>query len=187
MNPLDWTAEPFLTLYISLACLTVLRAIYLRKHISEDGQANYPLTPLELAYLAGGSNRVGDAVLAGLLTTNAATVGTDGKIIHVKRDAKLSSELSAIARLSLSGSMTRSEFQEQILPVIDAIEKKITKSRAYSQLRSAFEISFPGSRASGCARAPGNRQGHCRRIERQTRRHPDHPSLSHCDDRPCFA
>lgn len=62
-NPFNWTAEPFLALYVAIAAVIFLSAFGLRSTISPAASAARQLSVFELAFLAGGARRFGDAVL----------------------------------------------------------------------------------------------------------------------------
>jgi uncharacterized protein (TIGR04222 family) len=126
MNPLNWTAGPFLTFYVSIAGLVWLAAWLVRRNIGEGARAHPILTTPELAYLAGGEQRVGDAVIAGLLASNAAAISPDGRTIEVD-GAKLGTQpdLAPFARPGLSGEMKRLEFQHRMGLGVNALGKKL--------------------------------------------------------------
>jgi uncharacterized protein (TIGR04222 family) len=67
-NPLDWTAGPFLTLYLVLMVVVVVVNALWRRQLRgpADGSGTQGLTADEIAYLAGGPTRVLDATVAGL-------------------------------------------------------------------------------------------------------------------------
>jgi uncharacterized protein (TIGR04222 family) len=126
MNPLNWTAAPFLTFYVDIACLVCLAAWLARRNIGESARAHPKLITPELAYLAGGEQRVGDAVITGLLTSEAATLSSDGRTIEVD-GAKLGMQpdLVPFAQLGLSGQMKRREFQARMGRGVEALRKKL--------------------------------------------------------------
>jgi hypothetical protein len=61
-NPFDWTAGPFLALYLTIAAIVFLLGFRFRSKVGPATQATHQLSVLELAYLAGGARRLGDAV-----------------------------------------------------------------------------------------------------------------------------
>jgi uncharacterized protein (TIGR04222 family) len=126
MNPLDWTAGPFLTFYTSTAFLIGFAAWLVRRRIGESARGHPILTAPELAYLAGGEQRVGDAVITGLLTSNAATLSADGCTIDAD-GAKLAMQpdLAPFAQPCLSGEMKRRDFQRMIRPGLDSVRAKL--------------------------------------------------------------
>jgi len=77
-NPMDWTADPFLTLYTMLALALLGALFWWRRRIgSGRGARVEALDPVQLGYLAGGPARAADTVLVGLL--EAGTVMIDPK------------------------------------------------------------------------------------------------------------
>jgi uncharacterized protein (TIGR04222 family) len=128
MNPLDWTAGPFLTFYASTALLIWLAAWLVRRNIGESAPAHPTLTAPELAYLAGGDQRVGDAIITGLLTSNSATLSSDGRTIDID-GTKLGIEpdLAPFAQAGLSGPLKRRDFQKKIRPGLDYIRRRLTE------------------------------------------------------------
>ena len=69
-NPFNWTAGPFLTLYLSFAVIVFLLGARLRSRIGPAALASHQLNVLELAYLSGGARRVGDAALLSLTSAS---------------------------------------------------------------------------------------------------------------------
>jgi uncharacterized protein (TIGR04222 family) len=83
MNPLDWTAQPFLTLYLCLMLLAAAVVLLVQEWVcraSAPAGRSSPepgmpaLDTIEMAYLAAGRARAADTVLLGLLTAGAATL-----------------------------------------------------------------------------------------------------------------
>jgi uncharacterized protein (TIGR04222 family) len=126
MNPLNWTAAPFLTFYISIVLLVWLAAWLVRRNIGRDARAQPNLTAPELAYLAGGAPRVGDAIITGLLTSDAATLSSDGRTIDID-GTKLGMRpgLAPFAQAGLSGPLKRRDFQQKIRPGVEYIRGKL--------------------------------------------------------------
>ncbi len=67
MNPLNWTAQPFLTFYVCLAAAALLAVLGLRAMLGPRGpEAGADgLGAVELGYLAGGRARAADTALVG--------------------------------------------------------------------------------------------------------------------------
>jgi len=82
-NPFDWTAGPFLALYMGIALAVFVTGFSLRSMIGPTARTTQQLSVLELAYLAGGASRLGDAVLLRLTAANGATIDTGGNSITV--------------------------------------------------------------------------------------------------------
>lgn len=67
-NPLDWTAGPFLQLFLALMLVSLVGAIWLRRMARDTGSARGERpSAFELAYLAGGPQRCVDAAVAQML------------------------------------------------------------------------------------------------------------------------
>jgi uncharacterized protein (TIGR04222 family) len=87
-NPLDWTAGPFLTLYVSLAAIVFLLGFRLRSMIGPPAHATRQLSVLELAYLAGGARRLGDAALLSLMSGSGATIARTRSPSPIRRHSR---------------------------------------------------------------------------------------------------
>ena len=72
-NPFDWTAGPFLGFYLAIAAVVFMLGFNFRSMLGEPAQATRELSVLELAYLAGGARRLGDAALLSLAAGGGAT------------------------------------------------------------------------------------------------------------------
>src|SRR5918912_2965132 len=107
LNPFNWTAGPFLTLYLALAAIVFLWAFRQRSLIGPPMQAPHPLSELELAFLAGGARRLGDAVLLCLTSQNGAAIDTKGRNINVTSLTPLATLLGRSIELSFTSDMTR--------------------------------------------------------------------------------
>ena len=126
MNPLDFTAGPFLAFYTGVAILAWLIAGNICRRIGKSERAHPALTPPELAYLAGGEQRVVDAFLAGLLASKAASLSTNGAIVDIDRDrVEKLPDMAAFARLGLSGETRRYEFPMRLRPAVESIRTKL--------------------------------------------------------------
>jgi hypothetical protein len=82
LNPLNWTAQPFLTLYVAVAAAAVLLVLALRRSAS-TGLASQPPAisdPVMLAWLAGGPRRAADPVLVAYLESGAADYYGRGRL-----------------------------------------------------------------------------------------------------------
>ena len=122
LNPLDWTAEPFLTLYVALALIALGLCLRLRSRIGGQSVPPISLTAPQLAYMAGGAGRAGDAILVELFKAKQATLSEDGKYINVDPRAAL-----LRARPDQSGfiepkPMTRLQFQSMLAPYLEGFK-----------------------------------------------------------------
>jgi uncharacterized protein (TIGR04222 family) len=121
MNPLDWTAIPFLRFYIVLSISAVLIILVLKRMAkgSADPLATSELNFLELAYLSGGFQRMADTVTVALMTAGAATYTAKGRVLSIDpTDAKLPRELEPL-REHLTGVTTRADFTRALRPWLE--------------------------------------------------------------------
>ncbi|WP_139031520.1 TIGR04222 domain-containing membrane protein [Bradyrhizobium sp. ORS 375] len=126
LNPFDWTAGPFLLVYIVLAAIIFLKGFALRGTIGPAAATPQPaLNELELAYLAGGAPRLGDTVLLGLAAKNAATFTARDHKITVTDQAPLMGLMDRPPRLALHPEMTRQEFQDALAPLTTRIQARL--------------------------------------------------------------
>lgn len=72
MNPLNWTAQPFLTFYLQVATLALVLIAVLRWRIGRGRTGDAAgLDVVQIAWLAGGPKRAADTALVGLLEYGA--------------------------------------------------------------------------------------------------------------------
>jgi uncharacterized protein (TIGR04222 family) len=124
-NPLNWTAEPFLALYVSFAAVVFLLGFRARSMIGPPARAPRKLSVLELAYLAGGARRLGDAALLSLTSGKGATVAPGGNNIAVSNQTPLATLMGRTTQLSFQPSMTRQEFQTAITPIVEQAQERL--------------------------------------------------------------
>lgn len=128
MNPLDFTAGPFLALYVAVAALAWLIAASISRNIGPGGGTSASLSTIQMAYLAGGEGRLAHALLVSLLTSKAAVLLQKGRLIFVDRSRlQAAPEHADVAPLGLSGEMTRNEFQMRIQPMADAVRADLQR------------------------------------------------------------
>jgi uncharacterized protein (TIGR04222 family) len=125
LNPFNLTAEPFLTLYLVLAAIVFLWAFRQRSMIGPTAQVPRPLSELELAFLAGGARRVGDAALLCLTSNRGATVDAKGRTINVINETPLAALTSSPIALSFASDMTRQQFQQAIEPLVARVRDRL--------------------------------------------------------------
>ena len=124
-NPFDWTAGPFLTLYLIIAAAVLVWGFSLRAMIGPPARVTHPLSELELAYLAGGARRLGDTVLLSLTSANAASIDPTGSRINVSSQSPLTNLMSRPPLLSFERDMTRQQFQSALAPLVERIERRL--------------------------------------------------------------
>src|SRR5262245_21161673 len=89
-NPFNWTGPRFLGFYIALLTCGIGAAILLRRSLRQPSDEPAPehlaLHPYEVAYLAGSTNQVINAVLASLVQSGILTVdATERKLTRRSR------------------------------------------------------------------------------------------------------
>lgn len=120
-NPFNWTAEPFLALYVALAAVVFLLGFGLRSMIGPAASAARQLSVLELAYLAGGARRFGDAVLLSLISGNGATIDAKDYKITVTSQAPLGILCGRPTALQFAPGITRQKFQKAVKPLAEQV------------------------------------------------------------------
>jgi uncharacterized protein (TIGR04222 family) len=133
LNPLDWTAGPFLVLYAALALTAVAVVVVARYSIGPEpaAPAADDLGLLELAWLHGGPARAADTVLLCFLAANAAEVDPTRREIRF-------SPLPAYARDAwpdifgpfashAAGIASRAQFHRSVGTEFDAVRQRLVQ------------------------------------------------------------
>jgi len=124
-NPFDWTAGPFILLYLVLTVIVFFWGFSRRSSIGPASQFTHRLSLLELAYLAGGKVRLGDATLLCLTAGNGAVVASNGNVITVTDQTPLAALLGGPILLPFWPDMKRQQFQEAITPIVKRVEGRL--------------------------------------------------------------
>jgi uncharacterized protein (TIGR04222 family) len=124
-NPFNWTAEPFLALYVTIAGIVFLLGFAVRSMIGPAAHATRRLSVPELAYLGGGARRLGDAVLLCLTSGNGATIAAKDHTITVTDQTPLATLLGRPIRLQVLPGMTRQQFQTAIKPLVERVQGRL--------------------------------------------------------------
>jgi uncharacterized protein (TIGR04222 family) len=122
-NPFDWTAGPFLALYVIIAVIIFLEGFNLRSKIGPAARVTQQLSVFELAYLAGGARRLGDAVLLSLTSGNGATIDPKGHKITVTDQTPLAPLMKRPPLLPVHPDMTRQQFQTAVKPLVKRVQE----------------------------------------------------------------
>jgi uncharacterized protein (TIGR04222 family) len=130
-NPLDWTAGPFLALYLTVAVIVFLLGFRFRSMIGPAAQATHQLSVLELAYLAGGARRLGDAALLSLTSGNSATIAPEGDKITVTDLNPLATLAGRPLLLTVQPNMTRQQFQTAVKPIVGRVQGRLQELGYY--------------------------------------------------------
>jgi uncharacterized protein (TIGR04222 family) len=125
LNPFNWTAGPFLTLYLALGVIVFLWAFRQKSMIGPPAQTPRRLSELELAFLAGGPRRFGDAALLGLTSNRGAAIDAKGRKITVTDQTSLAALISKPPVLSFPTEMTRQKFQSAIEPMVERVRGRL--------------------------------------------------------------
>jgi uncharacterized protein (TIGR04222 family) len=130
-NPFDWTAGPFLALYLAIAAIVLSLGFRFRSMIGPAAQATHELSVLELAYLAGGARRLGDTVLLSLMSGNGATIAPKGHKIAVTDQTPLATLIDRPPLLRVRPNMTRQQFQTALKPLVEQVQERLQKFGYY--------------------------------------------------------
>jgi uncharacterized protein (TIGR04222 family) len=131
LNPFDWTAGPFLALYLTIAAIVFVRGFSLRSMIGPAAQATHQLSVLELAYLAGGERRLGDMVLLRLTSGNGASIAPEDRKITVTDQTPLETLIGRPTLLLVWPNMTRQQFQTAVIPLVERIQGRLQELGYY--------------------------------------------------------
>jgi uncharacterized protein (TIGR04222 family) len=125
-NPFNWTAEPFLTLYVAIAAIIFAWGFLLRSAIGPAARMTHQLNVLELACLAGGPHRLGDAILLCLASGNGVTIAPAGNKITVTNQTPLALLMGGRPTpLSFQPDMTRQQFQKAVAPIFATVRDRL--------------------------------------------------------------
>jgi uncharacterized protein (TIGR04222 family) len=80
---------------------------------------------LELAYLGGGADRLGDVALLNLMLANAATIGSKDYKITVTDETPLEPVLGWPIYPPVGSAMTRGEFQTEVTPLVGRVQSRL--------------------------------------------------------------
>jgi uncharacterized protein (TIGR04222 family) len=124
-NPFDWTAVPFLTLYSSLAAIALLLGLRERSTIGPHARMTHQLGVFELAYLAGGARRLGDAILLSLTSGHGAIISAMDNTITVTDQSALAAHMRRPPLLGFQRNMTRQQFQTSVNPIVERVRARL--------------------------------------------------------------
>jgi uncharacterized protein (TIGR04222 family) len=98
--------------------------------IGPPASATRQLSVLELAYLAGGARRLGDAALLRLTSGNGATIDSGGQKITVTDQTPLAPLMGRLP-LSFYPNMTRQQFQAAVQPIVERVQARVQQLGYY--------------------------------------------------------
>jgi uncharacterized protein (TIGR04222 family) len=125
MNPLDWTAGPFLTFYLAVALSALWICMRFRSSIGSHAVNPVPLSAVQIAYMTGGKGRAGDVILVQLAEANEISVGAKGKITL---DPRTVSRFDPNQKLIDDRPITRGRFQALVNPYIEDLKRTLIQA-----------------------------------------------------------
>jgi uncharacterized protein (TIGR04222 family) len=129
INPLDWTAGPFLLLYLAVAALSIAGILLVRAMLGRADAANddVDLGILEIAWLSGGPARAADAVLLSLMTAGAATIDmTKRRVLFDASRTALPEDMEAF-RDCFGDPQTRRAFHRSVGARLDPVRQALVQ------------------------------------------------------------
>jgi uncharacterized protein (TIGR04222 family) len=129
LNPLDWTAQPFLTLYIAVTAAAIFIAAAMRMSASTGLASHGPAIsdPVMLAWLTGGPWRAADTVLVAFLECGAANhEGRRGRLTIDETRASLPAGFLRFAGLA-TATRSVTAFRRAIQPALDEIQDALVQ------------------------------------------------------------
>lgn len=131
MNPLDWSATPFLRFYLLASLIVALTIFFLRRVLKgrADPLAASELNLLEMAYLSGGAQRMTDTIMVGLMVAGGATYDATHRLFSLHpSEARLPKELETICA-KLGGSGTRKGIADTLRQASEDIRDRLVRRR----------------------------------------------------------
>lgn len=140
-NVLDWSAGPFLGLYVLLALASIAAAIAVKERLRRNASGPEPggeLSVLEAAVLAGGRARAADVLALDLVERGHVAIAADGQLSATGLNADAPPYL---APFRSSPCLNRRQVVEAMQPWIEPILDRLsTQGLALSQ-RHTFRMS----------------------------------------------
>ena len=116
---------------LTIAATVFSLAFRFRSMIGPAASAARQLSVLELAYLAGGARRLGDAVLLSLTSGNGATIAPKGDKITVADQTPLATLMGRPPVLAVQPDMTRQHFQTAVKPLVERVQWRLQEFGYY--------------------------------------------------------
>jgi uncharacterized protein (TIGR04222 family) len=138
LNPLDWIAGPFLTLYVTLTILALLFCRWRKRNVGPATARTTSLKPLEAAYLLGGPIRFGNTLLADLFSKGQASLSENGSVITISTpDVQIGNGMR-VDGLSRPEGMSRNKFQKVVDAVLPAFRLHLEQMGLRPDSRAVF-------------------------------------------------
>lgn len=123
LGPFDMTGGPFLILYGALFVVTVVAGFVIPRRMRPDGRPSRVTDPDQLAWLAGGRARFGDAVVARLLAVRGLVMtGKDRFSVDLREAAMSPAEKSVLA---LYPPIRWRDIERTLKPYADPVARKL--------------------------------------------------------------
>jgi len=122
LNPLDWTANAFLLIYLLLVVLALVVGLRLRRIPPKEGWRRRLDDPDSLAVLAGGADRLADVAVARRYADGQASFNKRGVVFYQHSDASAAER--ALARLG-KGTSTWFQILSAMAPVARDLEQQL--------------------------------------------------------------
>lgn len=131
MNPLDWTAGPFLTFYLWLCAFALAAGLLIRRRLRDQGAADaHALSVAEWAYLAGGAERCTDATVAQMLADEKLKFDAASNQLQIDKLADASELEHSVAQCVASDGKPDTLLR-RMKPRLTHIEKRLTQRRLW--------------------------------------------------------
>ncbi len=131
MNPLDWTAGPFLTFYLCACAFALAAGLLLRRRLRDQGAADtHDLSVAEYAYLAGGAERCTDATVAQMLGDGKLKFDATSGLLVIDK-LKDASELEQSLAQCIAVDGKPDTLLRRMKPRLAHIEKRLMQRRLW--------------------------------------------------------
>jgi uncharacterized protein (TIGR04222 family) len=126
LNPLNWTAVPFLEFQLVITAICFAAIFALRSSLGPSKGDDRNINAIEAAYLAGGRRRAADAALIALLAAGEARIGAEARVYwSAKSTAPLPEELRSF-RLHQDWS-TRLGYHQAVPYAVDDVRLALSR------------------------------------------------------------
>ena len=138
LGPLDLTGEHFLILYLVLLVLAAIAAVAIPRATCPPGRQAGVIGEIQLAYLAGGTSRFAEVVVARLLGAGALTMTEAGSFTVVSPDvARYEPERRIVDLLS---PFKWDTVERALEPQVEQLEQRMIVSGLLMNDREAWRI-----------------------------------------------
>lgn len=131
-NPLDWTAGPFLSLYLGLMVAVLILNRLWRQQLSGPAEpgSSQGLGTEEIAYLAGGPGRVLDTQIAALLDSGHLQLDETTRKLKVRSHEGLSGLPAQVCR-AVAADAEPARLERRLRPALEAPRQGLVQRRLW--------------------------------------------------------